>query len=127
MWKFHLLFCFLFTSCSYAACNLPNNHDPLAIILTKSKSCPRDIFALHKLLKQNHFSIQTTMVANRGFHNPAQGSFSLFEMISGNHIKPGEFFIGHFTTLNDAGNLTLDQEARAGALMIETFAFDPVK
>lgn len=111
-----------------ADCHLPiNNHDALASLLQQTQSCPRDVFALHQLLKKNHFNIQTTLVANRGFHNPSQGSFSLFEIITGKHTAAGDFFIGHFTALTNAGFLTPDQEPRAGALMIEAFAFDPVK
>jgi hypothetical protein len=67
------------------------------------------------------------MVANRGFHNPDAGSFSVFESVSGTiggkAVQDREFFFGHFTRA-DAGNLVLDQQ---GGLMVEAIAWDPSK
>ncbi len=66
------------------------------------------------------------MVANRGFHNPAQGSFSFFEMVLGDSLKPGDAFFGHFTRPSGA-TLSPEQEPTDNALMIEALAFDATK
>ena len=74
------------------------------------------------------------MVANTGFHHQATGSFSIFEIVSGRFsgvgdnddiiINPGEFFFGHFTTINDDNHLILDQNPYPDSLMIEAIAWD---
>lgn len=110
-------------------------NDALGLILFSDAPCPKDVFSLRKFLKNSGLKIETTMVANRGFHNPAQGSFSLFEIVSGelnikeNHvvIHTGDFFIGHFITISSSDDLVADQNPEKNALMIEAFAWDPKK
>ncbi|WP_051546300.1 hypothetical protein [Legionella lansingensis] len=112
----------------------PKMNDVLGLLLTEMDSCPKDVFALRELLKQLGLKLDTTMVANRGFHNPSQGSFSLFEMVSGNAklttattVSPGEFFFGHFTAVDDANHLIADQNPVKDSLMIEALAWDQQK
>jgi hypothetical protein len=59
-----------------------NNNDPLAKFLMASGPCPTDVFEFRRHLISGGAKLRPTMVANRGFHNPTQGSFSLFEIIS---------------------------------------------
>ncbi|MBA3660629.1 MAG: hypothetical protein H0W64_02780 [Gammaproteobacteria bacterium] len=67
------------------------------------------------------------MVANHGYHNPKEGSFSFFEIVSGklnsNTIQRGDFFCGHFTTVNENDELTADQRLST-KLLVEAFAWD---
>lgn len=123
--KYFTLFALLSTT-TFAEC-VPPNHDALALLLNSTDHCPRNVFALRDAVKKSGYTIKTTMVANRGFHNPALESFSLFEMIQGKNVSEGDWFIGHFTTINRLGELIPDQSPENGSLMIETFAWDPVK
>ena len=108
-------------------------HDEIAQLLASSVRCPDDVFKFRHLLKYSGLQLETTMVANRGFHNPAEGSFSLFEMVSGtssishNNLLPGDFFFGHFTAVSEDNQLVADQTPTKGALMIEAFAWDNEK
>jgi hypothetical protein len=107
------------------------NADPLALLLASSQVCPTDVFALRGLLLSEGVQLKSAMVANRGFHNPAFGSFSLFEMIEGHLasidtvVENGEFFFGHFTAA-DGSELIADQDPR-NFLMAELIAWDPDK
>ncbi|AUH70647.1 hypothetical protein CAB17_00215 [Legionella sainthelensi] len=145
LYCFIVLFCMLttfsedvFSTCSvFHSSGKPaeRTHDALGLILFSEVQCPRDVFALRQLLKKAGLKIETTMVANRGFHNPSQGSFSLFEMVLGElkimdhhlSIDTGDFFFGHFTTVSPIGELVADQNPEKNALMIEAFAWDPKK
>ena len=101
--------------------------DPLAINLSAADSCPTNVNELRALLQKNNLRLQPTMVANRGFHNPQEGSFSFFEMVSNEATVPlGDFFFGHFTGLNEQNEIDLEQAPRKGALMIEAIARDAV-
>lgn len=122
----HCIFFALLSTTVFAEC-VPPNHDALALLLNSTENCPRNVFALRDAIKKSGYSIKTTMVANRGFHNPALGSFSLFELIQGKNVAEGDWFIGHFTAFNQLGELIPDQSPENGSLMIETFAWDPVK
>nr|WP_131783462.1 hypothetical protein [Legionella gresilensis] len=107
----------------------PITHDALRLIIEQSKGCPTDVFAFHALLKNKQLTLHTTLVANRGFHNPSLGSFSLFEIVTGHTkgipiIKSGEFFFGHFTDIDEQNRLIANQEPMQGALMIEAIAWD---
>lgn len=108
------------------------NADPLALLLASVPSCPTDAFALRDLLLSEGAQIETAMVANRGFHNPALGSFSLFEMVSGRleviatAVERGEFFFGHFTAPRGS-TLIADQDPSQGSLMVELIVWDPDK
>lgn len=101
--------------------------DALGVLLSSSPACPQEVFAFRQLLKKSGLKLETTLVANRGFHNPAQGSFSMFEIVSGPGVNKGDFFFGHFTALSDDGLLIADQNPEKNSLMIEAFAWDPEK
>lgn len=126
----------------WAACSISSpsgqsikRADALEILLSSTSVCPSDVFRFRQLLKQAGLKIETSMVANRGFHNPAQGSFSMFEMVTGQLkskestliINHGDFFFGHFTAVNPDGYLVADQNPEKGSLMIEALAWDPEK
>lgn len=107
-------------------------HDPLFFVLQKAANCPVNVQGLKSLLTQAGLATQPYMVANRGIHNPALGSFSFFEQVSGisplltDPIGRGEFFFGHFTTADN--NLAIaDQEPSKGKLLIELIAWDKLK
>lgn len=132
-----IVFIFALSQATYANCTILNSTgiktqpmaDGIGVILSSSKQCPKDVFEFRQLIKQSNLSINTTMVANRGYHNPSQGSFSFFEMVSGKlnaiQIESGDFFIGHFTTVNEQDELTADQgPTEKPRLMIEAFAWD---
>lgn len=145
LYCFIALLCFtkIFSQEAFSACSVTHSsgkpveqtHDALGLILFSQAQCPKDVFALRQFLKSSGLKIETTMVANRGFHNPAQGSFSLFEMVLGelkimnNHlsINGGDFFFGHFTAISPSGDLIADQNPEKNGLMIEAFAWDPKK
>ncbi|WP_454782840.1 hypothetical protein [Legionella sp. WA2022007384] len=128
---------------TFAACSLINSsgetagrtHDALGILLLSDVSCPKNVFALRQLLKSSGLKLETTLVANRGFHNPNQGSFSLFEMVLGEFktldehlsIEAGDFFFGHFTAVNPEDELIADQNPEKNSLMVEALAWDPQK
>ena len=100
-------------------------------LVLKVGRCPRDVIDLRTMLAQSGARLTTTMVANRGFHNPQAGSFSFFEMAEfrspstlGLPISGDQLMFGHFTTPVADDGLDLDQVARPGALMIEMIAWD---
>jgi hypothetical protein len=111
------------------------NFDPLYRLLTAAPDCPGDVFAFRDLLSAQGLAFKTSLVGNRGFHNPGLGSFSLFEMVEGKastagfSLKKGEFFFGHFTGVSDTDPalLVADQSPRNGSLMIELIIWDDVK
>lgn len=109
------------------------NNDPLAKLLTTGVGpCPSNVFEFRARLLGVGAKIKTAFVANRGFHNPAFGSFSMFEMVSGRlapagiEVADGEFFFGHFTA-RDGNRLFADQAPGEKQLMIELIAWDPQK
>lgn len=105
--------------------------DPVSLLLKSSSNCPDDVFKFRRLLKETGLTLKTTMVANRGYHNPSEGSFSMFEIVTGKinniDINTGDFFFGHFTAVDSNGNLIADQNPEKGSLMIEAFAWDDKK
>lgn len=106
-------------------------HDPLYALLQLSPSCPRDVLSFRASLADNGLTTTTAMVANRGYHNPGLGSFSIFESVTGDllldgSVKPGEFFFGYFTKL-DNKTLIIDQKPDKRALLIEVIAWDKRK
>ena len=109
-----------------------NNNDALARLLLSGGPCPTNVFEFRARLLGAGAKIKTAFVANRGFHNPARGSFSMFEIVSGRlapagiEVADGEFFFGHFTG-RDGNKLFADQNPQAGSLMVELIAFDPQK
>ena len=100
--------------------------DAVATTLRDEPACPTDVFAFRALLSAKGYTFATTMVANRGFHNPAEGSFSFFEIIRGNGLEDGDAFFGHFV-VKDGTTLVAEQTPSDNALMIEAFAFDNAK
>ncbi|MCE0724683.1 MULTISPECIES: hypothetical protein [Legionella] len=128
---------------TFAACSLidssgqpvKGSHDALGLLLLSENACPKNVFELRQLFKNSGLQLKTTLVANRGFHNPGEGSFSLFEMVFGefktsdNHllINAGDFFFGHFTAISSEDELIADQSPEKNSLMIEAFAWDPKK
>ncbi len=106
------------------------NDDALVRLLNNAKECPRDVFAFRAALVRDGGKLETTLVANRGFHNPSQGSFSMFELVLGKvagvTLNPGDAFIGHFTA-PDGDHLVPEQAPANNALMIEAFAWDDSK
>jgi hypothetical protein len=109
-----------------------SNNDPLARLLLAGGPCPANAFEFRARLLSAGAQLKTAFVGNRGFHNPADGSFSMFEMVSGRlapaglEVADGEFFFGHFTA-RDGNNLFANQAPGDGDLMIELIAFDPQK
>lgn len=106
--------------------------DPFFTVLQKTVVCPENVRSLKTVLNLAGLATQPYMVANRGLHNPAFGSFSFFEQVSGtsqllkNPVKTGEFFFGHFTTAES--NLVIaDQEPSQGKLLVELIAWDGLK
>lgn len=126
----------LFYSISCAQCVIYHNDTPLiekkrdavSILLEKVINCPQSIQSFTHLININNLQIKTSMVANRGKHNPALGSFSFFASISGIvpdgfHINSGDFYLGYFTTL-DQDVIQLDQHPEKNKLLIELIAWD---
>ena len=109
----------------------PARQDALARLLASSEPCPRDVLALRTRIRNAGGAFSTAFINNRGFHNPGDGSFSLFEMVTGKltpagDVREGEFFFGHFT--GAAGKrLVLNQSPQPGNLMVEVIAWDPAK
>jgi hypothetical protein len=105
------------------------NLDPIARFLAASDKCPADVFEFRAGLSKAGAQLKTSLVGNRGFHNPGAGSFSLFETVtgsigSGEPVGPGEFFFGHFTAAGAGRKLFANQSAERENLMIELIAFD---
>lgn len=109
-------------------------NDPVFKILTAESQCPLNVLEFRELLVAEGAQFKTTMVANRGFHNPTQGSFSFFEMVEiprpkrlERAVSSDEFFFGHFTAPGAGNALSLDQTASGNALMIELIGWDAKK
>lgn len=106
--------------------------DALAQVLQSLPLCPPDVLVLRQELQNRGADFMTTLVANRGFHNPSAGSFSFFESLTGSlkgvgfQLSPGMFFLGHFTAA-EKQVLSLDQNPQSDGLMIELIAWDPSK
>jgi hypothetical protein len=115
-------------SCIYTSANekADSLQDPISRLIARSDKCPVDVFQFRELLKKSGLKLEPTMVANRGFHNPSLGSFSIFEIASGPDVDRGDFFFGHFTGIQD-DHLIADQSAELNSLMIEAIAWDPSK
>jgi len=135
-----LLISFAWAGPLYAACTIRNSigeassgkGDLLFTILSRSPSCPESVQSLKSAFQLAGLAIQPYMVANRGRHNPALGSFSFFEevigtdSVSNSTVRSGEFFFGHFTTLEN-GLVISDQKPAKGKLLVELIAWDNLK
>jgi hypothetical protein len=104
----------------------PPQDDALYLILKNLQHCPQTVQALKSLLISKNYSVAPSMVANRGRLNTHQGSFSLFESVTGNNLSVGDFFFGHFTELQN-NFITLDQEPGRRKLLIELLVWDNTK
>ena len=132
-----LLLSFAWAGDLKAACVIQNSKgkpssrkgDLLFTILNRSAECPENVQSLKSALNLAGLAIQPYMVANRGIHNPTLGSFSFFEEVSGtdsvsnSSVRSGEFFFGHFTSV-EKGIVISDQEPSKGKLLIELIAWD---
>ena len=131
-----VIFIFLFwlSSNLSAECVIKNSdggltgikNDRLYSALIQATPCPTNVLALKAILERNGLSMKPFMVANQGFHNVVDGSFSFFESASGAGVKDGDLLFGHFTTLNN-GIVELDQTPRPRKLLIEAIAWDSNK
>ncbi|WP_394839428.1 hypothetical protein LVJ94_21310 [Pendulispora rubella] len=106
------------------------NHDAVAALLGASPECPANVLEFRARLEREPATLATAFVDNRGFHNGAAGSFSLFEsvtgVVAGVTVAPGDFFFGHFTEKRGT-ELVLEQTPEDKALLIELIAWDPAK
>jgi hypothetical protein len=113
------------------------HQDALYRVLMKQRTCPQNALAFRALLQQEGLTLNPSMVANRGFHNPfPAGSFSFFEAVTGTFDKEkldfGDFFFGHFTaaaTNSAAGSSALvpQQAPTPNNLLLESVVWDPRK
>jgi hypothetical protein len=101
--------------------------DPLAKVLKSQRTCPSTVLELRTALTAAGGTLNSTMVANRGFHNPTKGSFSFFETVTFDQSSNADLFFGHFTTPVDAATLGLDQDPLNSGLLIEAIAWDSKK
>jgi hypothetical protein len=120
-----------------AACTIQtSSHGPVSPqgdafyqLASRLGGCAANVQQLKAQLHASGAKVEPAMVANRGFNNPALGSFSFFETVSGSmpaigfSVAKGEFFFGHFTAA-DAHQLFLDHAPGAGKLMVELMAWD---
>lgn len=106
--------------------------DPLYQVLSHAERCPEDIFELRQLLGNQGGRFNSTMVANRGFHNSTLGSFSFFESVERMPLPLGgitgisDLFFGHFVGA-EGETLAAQQSPEDGNLMIELIAWDSAK
>lgn len=105
--------------------------DRLSQILGAQEKCPQDVVEFRNILANEGARFHSSMVANRGFHNPRLGSFSLFETVTIDEpegispkIVPEDLYFGHFTAPSGSEELTLDQNPRSPGLMVELIAWD---
>ncbi|WPU63154.1 hypothetical protein [Peredibacter starrii] len=133
MWGFHsLVFLVLLTAChvNSACIQGKGGHDLLAMVVENAKACPQNVREFKSLLAADGITTRPAMVANRGAHNPKEGSFSIFESAIGFSkglnikVNPEFLYFGHFTGLNSQKEILLDQESVPGKLLIEAIAFD---
>ena len=109
----------------HASFGIPREHLCSTMLILWRSSCWRAAVAQPICLTCARSSlrlgatIKTTLVANRGFHNPKTNHeaihFMLFEIVSGRldslgiDVKDGEFFFGHFTRIRGVNTLVADQ------------------
>lgn len=106
------------------------NRDILTFVLEQAENCPKNIIEFKAKLKLDGLSFKSYMVANRGYHNPRWGSFSIFETVSGRSnilgraVLDEDLYFGHFTRKDKKNTIVLDQQNLDGKLLIEVMAFD---
>jgi len=135
-----VLLLLLFPVLSWSTCpvfnsnnvKVKNLHDGVFYVLNHSKECPRDVVEWNEAIEHAGLEHQASMVANRGRNNPKLGSFSLFEVVTGEikqpqlKVRAGEFFYGHFTHKIN-GTIEFDQSPTQGKLLLELIAWDKHK
>ena len=79
------------------------NIDVVTSLVQKAEICPKNVLEFTAILAQDGLVSKSYMVANRGFHNPRWGSFSVFETVSGQSksmnrkVIDEDLYFGHFT------------------------------
>lgn len=103
--------------------------DALTRTFLEAQPVPRDIYEVRQHLEGRGGVLATHIVANRGYHNPREGSFSFFESYTGpmtdGTVGDGEFFLGFFSE-RQGDELAVQQTFQPG-LMIELIAWDYTK
>lgn len=132
--KFYLLLILITATKAQASCQIQgprmNGGDILRRILETAVACPASVQELKELFGSDGLSALPAMVANRGFHNPKQGSFSIFESVKGYSrslnltVLPEHLYFGHFTGVNSKNEVVLDQAPAPNKLLIEAIAYD---
>ena len=109
--------------------NRQPNQDALAVLLSAQESCPLTTLDFLNLVESSGGRLEPTMVNFLGFHDPDDGNFFLFEIVSGQlagaKVERGDFLFGHFL-----GPDSRDQSRLAlltSGLLIEAIAWDPSK
>ncbi len=123
----------LLTATAWADCRVrggAGQRDVLFAVVSTAATCPLSVQELRRLLAEDGLAPVPALVANRGAHNPARGSFSIFEStrgasrLLGQRIAPEHLYFGHFTDLNAKKEVVLDQQSQPNKLLIEVIAYD---
>jgi len=118
---------------SFGKCQVVNgggNNDLLASLISVKAKCPQTVLDLKRVFKEDGLKSYPALVANRGFHNPKHGSFSIFETLEGFSnlhqiaIKAEYLYFGHFTGKDGSNIIVLDQHNSNGKLLVELIAYD---
>lgn len=101
--------------------------DALALGVAGLAQPPLGIAGLRRTLRGWGGQLSTHLVANEGFHNPKNGSFSAFEAYEGPSpaglMGPGDLFIGWF--MGREGGAIQALEGPNAGLVVEAMAWDP--
>jgi hypothetical protein len=117
----------------FGKCQVVNggeNDDLLVSLITINDKCPKTVLDLKRVFKEDGLKSHPALVANRGFHNPKHGSFSIFETLEGFSnlhqiaIKAEYLYFGHFTGKDGSNTIVLDQHNSNGKLLVELIAYD---
>jgi hypothetical protein len=107
----------------------PALQDPVARVLAAQSTCPKNAVEWVDALKRAGARMEPTVVNFAGFHNPDEGAFFIFEIVSSDGTAPsaitiprGDLLFGHFTTTR--GDQLVSQQS---GLAIELIAWDPGK
>jgi hypothetical protein len=98
-------------------------------VLAAQSTCPKNAVEWVDALKRAGARMEPTVVNFAGFHNPDEGAFFIFEIVSSDGTPPsaitiprGDLLFGHFTTTR--GDQLVSQQS---GLAIELIAWDPGK
>lgn len=92
---------------------LPAGADPKDLItelVLRQSPPPTTPLGFLQLLKNEGYTVDFHIVANRGWHNPAKGSFSSFATVTGKGLEPGDMTFGVFIEPGSDKVLTLQNE-----------------